>query len=217
MCQRFHIGPEVALALDARRLVSPGLVRPEEVSLMIEQTIIPVANPITELPPVSPGRAPLLVRLVTLVVIVVPLLGLVAAPFFLWGWGFHWTDLGLLMGMYLLTALGITVGFHRLFVHRSFETYTWIKAVFAVLGSMAVEGSLFKWVAYHRRHHQYSDTVDDPHSPHHHGHGILSVIRGAWHAHIGWLFQSDPPNLYEYVKDLQKSRTLRIVDMLSSL
>jgi stearoyl-CoA desaturase (delta-9 desaturase) len=184
---------------------------------MTEQTVIPVATPVSELPPVLPGRAPVLVRVVTLVVIVVPLLGLIAAPFFLWGWGFHWTDLGLFLGMYLLTALGITVGFHRLFVHRSFETYTWIKVVFAVLGSMAVEGSLFKWVAYHRRHHQYSDTIDDPHSPHHHGHGILGVIYGAWYAHIGWLFQPDPPDLYDYVKDLQKSRALRIVDMLAPL
>ena len=90
---------------------------------------------------------------------------MVAAPFFVWGWGFRWTDLGLLLGMYVLTALGITVGFHRLFVHRSFETYTWVKFVLAVLGSMAVQGSLLKWVAMHRRHHQHSDTPDDPHSP----------------------------------------------------
>src|ERR1700677_3363462 len=103
---------------------------------MTEQTVIPVSEPAAELPPALPGRAPLLVRLITLVVIVVPLLGLVAAPFFLWGWGFHWTDLGLLLGMYLLTALGITVGFHRLFVHRSFETYSWVKFIWAILGSM---------------------------------------------------------------------------------
>src|ERR1051325_7474729 len=118
-------------------------------------------------------------RAVTLVVIVVPLLGLVAAPFFLWGWGFSWTDMGLLLGMYLLTALGITIGFHRLFVHRSFETYTWVKVVFAALGSMAVQGSMFKWVAYQRRHHQHSVRPDDPHTPHHSGRGIFGVIRGA--------------------------------------
>ena len=75
--------------------------------------------------------------------------------------------LGLLLGMYFFTALGITAGFHRLFVHRSFETYTWVKFIFAVLGSMAVQGSLIKWVGMHRRHHQYSDTTEDPHSPQH--------------------------------------------------
>jgi stearoyl-CoA desaturase (Delta-9 desaturase) len=182
-----------------------------------EQTVLTVADPAVELPTVPPGRAALLVRVATLVVIVVPLLGLVAAPFFLWGWGFSWVDLGLLLGMYLLSALGITVGFHRLFVHRSFETYTWVKFVLAVFGSMSAQGSLFKWVAYHRRHHQHSDTPDDPHTPHHHGPGVLGVLRGAWHAHVGWLFQPDPPGLDDYVKDLRKSRTLRVASVLFPL
>lgn len=181
---------------------------------MNEEAVLPVADPPAELPPAPPGRAPFLMRAVTLIVIVVPLLGLVAAPFFLWGWGFSWTDMGLLIGMYLVTALGITVGFHRLFVHRSFETYTGVKFVFAVLGSMAVEGSMFRWVALHRRHHQHSDTPDDPHTPHHSGRGVLGVLRGAWHAHIGWFFEAAPPDLDEYVKDLNKSRTLRIADAL---
>jgi stearoyl-CoA desaturase (delta-9 desaturase) len=176
--------------------------------------MIPVAEPAAELPLRPLGRAPFLVRLVTLVVIVVPLLGLVAAPFVLWGWGFSWTDLGLLIGMYLLTALGITVGFHRLFVHHSFETYPWVQVVFVALGSMAVQGSMFKWVAYHRRHHQNSDTPDDPHTPHHSGRGVCGVIRGALHAHIGWFFQGDPPGLDHYIKDLTKSRTLRAADAL---
>src|SRR5437016_2524071 len=127
---------------------------------MPEVNTLPVSDPAAELPPASPGRAPLLVRLVTLVVIVVPLLGLLATPLFLWGWGFSWVDLGLLLGMYLLSALGVTVGFHRLFTHRSFETFTGVKVVFAALGSMAVQGSLFRWVAFHRRHHQHSDTPD---------------------------------------------------------
>ena len=153
-------------------------------------------------------------RVVTLVVIVVPLLGLVAAPFFLWGWGFSWTDMGLLLGMYLVSALGITVGFHRLFVHRSFETYSGVKFAFAVMGSLAVEGSLFRWVALHRQHHQHSDMPDDPHTPHHRGRGVLGVLLGGWHAHIGWLFEAVPPDLNAYVKDLTKSRELRIANAL---
>jgi stearoyl-CoA desaturase (delta-9 desaturase) len=86
--------------------------------------------------------------------------------------------------------------------------------VFAALGSMAVQGSLFKWVAFHRRHHQHSDTPDDPHSPHHSGRGLLGVLRGAWHAHVGWFFQPDPPGLDDYVKDLKKTRALRVADAL---
>lgn len=165
----------------------------------------------------TPDRASLPVRVITFFAITVPLLGVVAAPFFLWGWGFHWTDLGLLLGMYFLTALGITVGFHRLFVHRSFETYTWIKVVWIILGSMAVQGPMLKWVAMHRRHHQYSDTPDDPHSPQHEGSGVLGLLRGFWHAHIGWFFEADPPDLDHYVKDLSASRTLRVASTLFPL
>ncbi len=132
----------------------------------------------------------------------------------LWGWGFHWVDLGLLLGMYVLTSLGITVGFHRLFTHRSFETHGFIQFIFGVLGSMAVQGSLLKWVALHRRHHQCSDRPGDPHSPHQYGHGILGVLRGLWHAHLGWVFTADPPDLDHYVKDLRQSRLLSMVSSL---
>jgi stearoyl-CoA desaturase (Delta-9 desaturase) len=186
---------------------------------MLEVTELPVANPVAELPPrgPSPERTFLSVRLVTLAAIIIPLLSVLAAPLFVWGWGFGWTDLGLLLAMYVLTAQGITVGFHRLFVHRSFDTYLWIKVIFAVLGSMAVQGSLFNWVGLHRRHHQHSDTADDPHSPHHHGEGILGTLKGVWHAHIGWFFDPDPADLDRYVKDLNASRTLRVVSYLFPL
>lgn len=179
---------------------------------MTELTSLPVAT----LPPddIARGRAPLGMRLVTLVVIIVPLLGVIAVPFSLWGWGFGWTDLGLLLGMYVLTALGITVGFHRLFVHRSFETYMWVKVIWAILGSMAVQGPMLKWVAMHRRHHQHSDTLHDPHSPHSHGGGILGLLWGFWHAHIGWFFDADPPGLDRYVEDLRASRALRVTSFL---
>src|SRR5205807_246294 len=102
----------------------------------------------------------------TLAAVIVPFLGLVSAAVFLWGWGFHWLDLWLLLGMYLLSGAGITVGFHRLFTHRAFETNIVVKFVLAVLGSMAVQAPLFKWVAHHRVHHQHSDQPGDPHSPH---------------------------------------------------
>jgi len=166
---------------------------------------------------VVPKRASLAVRVLTFVAIVVPLIGVIAAPFFVWARGFGWTDLGLLLGMYLFTALGITVGFHRLFVHRSFETYTWVKFIWAILGSMAVQGTLFHWVAMHRRHHQYSDMVDDPHSPHHEGRGAIAFLRGFYHAHIGWFFESDPPHLDRYIPDLTQSWALRSANRLFPL
>jgi stearoyl-CoA desaturase (delta-9 desaturase) len=153
-------------------------------------------------------------QVATLVAIVLPFLGLVAAAVLLWNWGFHWTDLGLLLGMYVLTALGVTVGFHRLFTHRSFETNGVVKFVLAVLGSMAVQAPLLKWVAQHRLHHQHSDTPEDPHSPHHQGLGLLGWLRGFWHAHIGWAFDPDAAGLDRYVRDLHQNGALRAVSTL---
>src|SRR5437764_12742982 len=197
-----------------RRTCRPN--RPHGNATVSEVTLLPVADPGAELEPLEAAAdlAPLGVRLATLIVITVPFLGLVAVPFFLWGWGFSWTDLGLLLGMYVLTALGITVGFHRLFTHRSFETYTPMKVILVALGSMAVQGPMLKWVAMHRRHHQHSDTPEDPHSPHHHGGGVLGLIRGAWHAHIGWFFRRDPEGLDRYIPDLRKSKALRVASAL---
>jgi len=156
-------------------------------------------------------------RAATLAVIIVPFIGIVVAPFVVWGWGFSAVDLGLMLGFYAVTMLGITVGYHRLFTHASFETPTWVKCVFAILGSMAIQGSLFDWVATHRRHHQFSDTKDDPHSPCNHGSGFWGVLKGAWHAHIGWFFRPATPNMARYIKDLQNSRALRAINALFPL
>jgi stearoyl-CoA desaturase (delta-9 desaturase) len=164
-----------------------------------------------------PARLPLGTWLLNLVAVVVPFVALVAAIVFVWGWGFSWVQLGLLLAMYLLTALGITVGYHRLFTHRSFETNRVVEFVLAVLGSMAVQGPLLKWVALHRRHHQHSDRPDDPHSPHQQGPGLFGFLRGLWHAHLGWIFKPDPPALARYVKDLWGNRSLRVASALFPL
>jgi stearoyl-CoA desaturase (delta-9 desaturase) len=182
-----------------------------------ELTVLPVADPAAELPlpAAAPAeRLPLRLWVANLSAVVLPLLGLGGAVAFFWGWGFHWTDLGILLGGYFLTALGITVGFHRLFTHRSFETYRAVQVILGVLGSMAVQGPLLKWVALHRRHHQHSDRPGDPHSPHLHGAAAWGLLRGLWHAHLGWIFLPDPPDLDRYVKDLRQSALLRVVSAL---
>ena len=184
----------------------------------IPATLIEPAKPNQNIQMVGePIRPSLIVRSLTFIAIVFPLIGVVAAPFFVWGWGFGWTDLGLFIGSYVVTALGITVGYHRLFVHRSFETYGWVKFLFAVFGSMAIQGPLFKWAAMHRRHHQHSDTPHDPHTPHQSGTGIWGMIKGFWNAHIAWLFSADPPQLWKYVKDLNASKSLRVASALFPL
>ena len=167
-------------------------------------------------PEVGTGRK-VFAWLATFIGVTVPLLGLAGAGVALWGWGFSWVDLGLLIGMYLLTMLGITVGFHRLFTHRSFETTRPIQVLLGVLGSMTFQGPLIPWVGRHRQHHQYSDREDDPHSPHPHGGGLWQMLRGFWHAHIGWAFAPMPDDLDRYASDLQKSPTMRMVSNLFPL
>src|SRR3954451_14109221 len=107
---------------------------------MDEVTVLPVADPLAELPPVgaTPGRLSPGMQLANFLAVVLPLLGLAAAGYSLWGWGFSWVELGVLLGLYVLTALGITVGFHRLFTHRSFQTYPAVQLLLGVLGSMTV-------------------------------------------------------------------------------
>ena len=163
---------------------------------------------------VHPEPASLLIRITNLVGVVLPFLGVIAAGYLLWGTGFSWLPLGLLVGMYVLTVLGITVGFHRLYTHRSFETNALVQAILGALGSMSVEGSLLKWVAQHRQHHQESDRLDDPHSPHLHGHGFVGMLRGLWYAHMGWFFRADSPNLISYVPDLMKNDVARRISCL---
>src|SRR5207244_7118009 len=156
-------------------------------------------------------------RVVNLVVVIVPLLGLAGAMILLWGRGFSWIELGLLFGMYLLTALGVTVGYHRLFTHKAFETNRVVQFILAALGSMAVQGPLLSWVALHRRHHQHSDDHEDPHSPHHQGAGLLGLLRGLWHAHLGWIFKPYSADLRRYVRDLRQSAMLRVANALFPL
>ncbi len=183
---------------------------------MTESTGVLTPNARTSSPPAAAvaARLSLPLRLANLAAVTVPFLGLVAAAAFLWGRGFRWVELGLLLGMYLLTAVGITVGFHRLFTHRAFETNRVVQFILAALGSMALQGPLLKWVALHRRHHQHSDTRNDPHSPHHQGEGIRGLLRGAWHAHLGWIFRPDPPNLSRYVRDLHRDVPVRVASAL---
>jgi stearoyl-CoA desaturase (Delta-9 desaturase) len=163
------------------------------------------------------GSVPPISRIESLIAVVVPFLGLVAAIYFLWGRGFSWLQLGLFLGMYCVSILGVTIGFHRLFTHRSFQTFRPIQFILAIAGSMAVEGPLVKWVANHRRHHQMSDRDGDPHSPYEFGTGILGMLKGLWHAHAGWLFCADQPGLARYVPDLLTDRALMITSRLFGL
>jgi stearoyl-CoA desaturase (Delta-9 desaturase) len=125
-------------------------------------------------------------RRVNLTAVVVPFIAFLAAIVVLWNRAVGWTDLTILAVMYLATAVGITVGYHRLFTHRAFDTVAPIRYGLAVLGSMAVQGPVLDWVADHRKHHAFADDDGDPHSPHGHGSGL----RGLIYAHMGWLMDT---------------------------
>jgi stearoyl-CoA desaturase (delta-9 desaturase) len=138
---------------------------------------------------VEPVQNESLDRFLTGTVTVLPILGLLAVGWQLWGNALGWSDLIVFAIMYILTGLGVTVGFHRLFTHRSFKTGKTVRFILAALGSAAIEGPVISWVADHRKHHAFSDQPGDPHSPHvEHGHGLKGALRGLFHAHVGWLF-----------------------------
>jgi stearoyl-CoA desaturase (delta-9 desaturase) len=151
-------------------------------------------------------------RRIVLIVTLLPFLGFVGALVTMWGWGISLTDFTIFLGFYLFTGFGLTVGYHRLFTHRSFEAGPRTRALFAFAGSMAVEGSVIPWVANHRRHHAYADKDGDPHSPHlDEGAGIMGVLKGLWHAHLGWLFDAEKTEVERWAPDLLKeARIARI-------
>ena len=142
--------------------------------------------------------------------VIVPFVAFLAALPLLWNSLVGWTDLAILVGVYLSTAFGITIGYHRLLTHRAFETYRPLKYLLAIFGSMAVQGPVIGWVADHRKHHAHTDEEGDPHSPHV-GHG--SGLKGLYHAHMGWLFDTHGmAEARRYARDLREDPGMRFIN-----
>jgi stearoyl-CoA desaturase (delta-9 desaturase) len=169
---------------------------------------------------VKPSHDPVVIehetadRLANVIVTTVPL-GLVGfAAWRAWGGALRWPDLVVLAITYALTGLGVTVGFHRLFTHRSFKTSPAMRGLLAVLGSAAVEGPVIEWVANHRKHHRFSDQPGDPHSPHlEHGGGWRGAFAGLYHAHVGWIFGGESlASRDRYAPDLLADPVVSFVD-----
>ena len=155
-------------------------------------------------------------QMVTLVAVIVPPLGVVAAMGVLWEVAFHWFDVAILVAAYTVCAFGTTIGFHRYFSHRSFQSGPVVKAVLAILGCLTVQGPLTQWVTDHRKHHAFSDKAGDPHSPHAgHPDTAWGVFAGFVHAHVGWMFSNlGMEQGREYGKDLYDDRLIRVIDRL---
>jgi len=145
--------------------------------------------------------------------VVIPFIATLAAVVLLWNKVVSAPDLIIAAVMYLITAVGITVGFHRLLTHRSFQTSKPLEYTFAVLGSMAVQGPVISWVADHRKHHAHTDSEGDPHSPHvGHQSGLRGVAAGLWHAHAGWLMSTQGrADWKRYAADLDEDNGMRLI------
>jgi stearoyl-CoA desaturase (delta-9 desaturase) len=140
--------------------------------------------------------------------IVIPFLAVLFAIPVAWGGWLGWTDVLIALFMYVLTGHGITVGFHRLFTHRSFKPSRPLKVALAIAGSMAIQGPVIRWVADHRRHHKFSDRDGDPHSPWRYGESLRGLTKGFFHSHMGWLFDTEQTPQRKYAPDLLKDRDI---------
>ena len=147
-------------------------------------------------------RAERIERLVTLVTVLLPLAAVVGAAILGWRDGVPPAALVACGLMYWFTIAGISLGYHRLFTHHGYACAPAVRWLVGIAGSMAGQGPLFFWVSCHRRHHQHSDEEGDPHSPHLHDDGAWGVIRGWWHAHLGWMLVHKPENYFRLVNDL---------------
>jgi stearoyl-CoA desaturase (delta-9 desaturase) len=107
-------------------------------------------------------------------------------------------------------SIGSAIGYHRLLAHRSFRTPPLVRAAFAVVGSMTMQGPPIFWAALHRRHHECADGPGDPHSPHLRADGRRHASRaaGLLHAYVGWTFAHEIPNPLHYTPDLLRDRYL---------
>ncbi|MHB8531295.1 MAG: acyl-CoA desaturase [Solirubrobacteraceae bacterium] len=146
--------------------------------------------------------------------VVIPFLAVLACAALLWDHLLGPRDIAIAGVLYLLSALGVTVGFHRLLTHRAFQTAPWLRHTLAVLGSLSLQGPVIDWVADHRKHHTFTDEEGDPHSPHAGaGAGVGGMIRGLWHAHVGWLFETHgQASSKRYAADLLADPTMRRIN-----
>jgi stearoyl-CoA desaturase (delta-9 desaturase) len=142
---------------------------------------------------------------------VLPFFGTLIAIALLFVHPIGWAEISIAFIMWVLTGLGISVGYHRLFAHASFTTTRFMTAFLAIFGGMAGQGGVISWVAMHRMHHEFSDHEGDVHSPNLSGQGLMGKLRGFAHSHFAWMAAHPYPNVAHYVPDLLRNRTLTYI------
>lgn len=174
--------------------------------------------PVTSGPkPLTEGKQSLGVLIALWAFVVIPFVALIAAVPVAWGGALTWTDMAIGAFFYIVSGLGITVGFHRYFTHGSFKARRGLRVALAVTGCMAIQGAPTQWVADHRRHHTFSDVEGDPHSPWRFGSTFWGLTKGLWYAHMGWLFHREMSNRERFAPDLLADKDIRRVDKLFPL
>ena len=139
--------------------------------------------------------------------ILAPFAGLLVAMWLLWNNWFGWREIVLFLGLWVLTGLGVTIGFHRFLTHRSFETGPVLTLILLGLGSMANQGRCIDWAAHHLKHHAFSDREGDPHSP----------LDGLVHAYCGWILRGPPVDRERYCRRLLENRAVVLSDRIGPL
>jgi stearoyl-CoA desaturase (delta-9 desaturase) len=162
-------------------------------------------------PDIDPEPNSSLDRFLVALFVAVPLLAVLAAIPLAWGWGLGWHDIVIAFVFYVVTGMGITMGFHRHFTHSSFKAARPLRVSLAIAGSLAIEGPVLVWVADHRRHHKYSDKEGDPHSPWRFGNDWKALTKGFLYAHIGWMFNPNRTSQEKFCPDLLADPPIRRV------
>jgi stearoyl-CoA desaturase (Delta-9 desaturase) len=167
---------------------------------------------ITAIPGVIAGGAPALQkRIENLFLIGVPMAGSMLAVVHVAEHGLRWSDIVVFLAFYTWCGLGLSLGFHRLFSHRSYQAHPVLAAILCAGGTMSFQGSPFRWVLDHRRHHAHADKPGDVHSPHVAADGSpLGAVRGFWHAHVGWMFDRWTTDEATYGKGLRGEGVLML-------
>jgi fatty acid desaturase len=168
-------------------------------------------------PDLDPEPTTMVQQILVGVFLVVPMLALVAAIPFAWGWGLGWHDIVIGAVFYWVSGFGITVGYHRYFTHSSFKANRALRIALAVAGSLAMEGAVITWVADHRRHHKYSDREGDPHSPWRYGTDAKALAKGLVWSHFMWVFDPNQTSQEKFCPDLLADKDIKKVDSLSGL
>ena len=132
---------------------------------------------------------------------IIPLIGFVGTAVYIYYNGIIWQEPVLFFIFWFLSGMGITMGYHRLFAHKSFKTNIFIEWILMLLGSMALENTILKWSSDHRKHHNKPESEDDPYS----------ITEGFWHAHIGWILEKTPyeKSRIKGVGDLENKSAVR--------